>query len=127
MLQAVKDELSLRRKIIILEYAADTNSVTKTCMEFDVPRSTFYIWEKKFDKGGRAELIRKKPIPLSHPTKIRPEVIDKVLKLRQTYHFGPQRILFLQQFNGNSCLTFFLTLFIFLFQIENGKNCQNCY
>ena len=43
MLQVVKDELNLRRKLMILEFARITGNVRKTCREVDVK----FIWLKK--------------------------------------------------------------------------------
>jgi|GEM_PF-6074482 hypothetical protein len=42
MLQAVKDELSLRRKLLILEITAQLVKVKKSCAEFGIPRSSYY-------------------------------------------------------------------------------------
>ena len=41
MLQVVKDELNLRRKLMILEFVHITGNVRKTCREFDVPSPSF--------------------------------------------------------------------------------------
>jgi hypothetical protein len=42
MNQEVKDIFNQRRKIFILEYAKAIGSATKTCKEFNIPRSSFY-------------------------------------------------------------------------------------
>jgi hypothetical protein len=68
MLQAVKDELNLRRKLSILEIVEATGKIAQTCCEFNVQRSSFYNWKKKFAQGGREALVTKKPIPLSPPS-----------------------------------------------------------
>ena len=113
MNQEVKDELSLRRKILIIELASVTGNVSKTCEEFEIPRSSFYSWKKKFDNGGKKELIRKKPIPKSHPKQLPPDVVDKILELRKMHHLGPQRITwYLERYHGatTSCSTVYRTL-----------------
>ncbi len=46
---------------------------------------------KKFDEGGREALVRKKPIPLSHPKQLPQGIVDKILDIRKTYYLGPQR------------------------------------
>jgi hypothetical protein len=52
-------------------------------------------------REGEAGLIDKKPIPKSWPNQIRPEVVEKVLYLRRTYHLGPQRIVwYLERYHG---------------------------
>ena len=37
-------------------------------------------------------MVRKKPIANSHPRQLSDEIVEKILHLRQIYHFGPERI-----------------------------------
>ncbi len=109
----IKDVLAVRRKMVILEYARLSGNVAKACREFEIPRSSFYKWKKAFDIGGKAGLARKKPIALSHPRKLSPEVVEKILHLRRVYHLGPQRITwYLERYHGltTSCSTVYRTL-----------------
>ena len=46
MHKEAREELDVRFKILILDLTEHT-SVTKTCREFNVPRSSFYRWKKK--------------------------------------------------------------------------------
>ena len=85
MQKAVREELRIRRILVILEYARLSGNVAKVCREFEVQRSSFYNWEKAFDVGGIVGLRRKKPIAYSHPRKLSQEVVDKILELRSTY------------------------------------------
>jgi len=101
MRKEVKEELRIRRIMVILEYAMLTGNVTETCREFEVPRSSFYNWKKAFDKEGRAGLVRKKPIAGSHPRQLASEVVEKIIELRRTYQLGPQRIAwYLERYHG---------------------------
>ena len=105
--------MAVRRKTVILEYARLFGNVAKACREFEIPRSSFYKWKKAFDVGGKAGLARKKPIALSHPRKLSPEVVEKILHLRRGYHLGPQRITwYLERYHGltTSCSTVYRTL-----------------
>ena len=86
-----REELNLRLKLTVLEYAKYI-SVTEACREFNVPRSTFYRWKQSYEQRGRAGLYRKKPIAHHHPRKTAPEVIEKILELRSTYQRGALRI-----------------------------------
>lgn len=61
--KAVREELRLRKKLMVLEYADLCGSVTKACKEFEVPRSSFYEWKKAYDLNGRAGLVRKSQSP----------------------------------------------------------------
>lgn len=52
-------------------------------------------------RPARSVLVRKKPIPKSHPNQTPTEVIEKVLHLRQKYHLGPIRIVwYLQRYHA---------------------------
>jgi transposase InsO family protein len=92
MTQEVKDILNQRRKLMVLEYADLSGSVTMTCKEFNVPSSSFYDWKKAYENEGKAALLRKKPIPKSHPKKIKQSVVNQIVHLRTTYHLGSKRI-----------------------------------
>ena len=88
-----KDIIAARNKIYLLEYISKSKkSVLQECLEFGIPRSTFYEWKKKYKLEGKDGLVRKKPIPNNHPNTIRKPVIDKVLDLRENYQLGPIRI-----------------------------------
>ena len=95
-----KEELRVRLKLTVLEFAKHF-SVTKTCKEFNVPRSSLYRCKQKFEKEGRSGLYRKKPIPLTHPLKTSPKVIEKILKIRKEYQIGALRIkYYLERYYG---------------------------
>ena len=79
--RGVWDELALRRKLIVLEYAKDRGSVTRACSEFEVPRSTFCEWKWVYEAHGRKGLVRKKPIPKSHPRSPSPHAVELILGL----------------------------------------------
>ena len=85
-------EREIRKRKRILEPARTTRNVAKTCRYFDVSRSTFYLWRRRYQADGDAGLIKKKPIPYQMPNQTPPEVVEKVLHLRRTYPLGPIRI-----------------------------------
>ena len=78
MHKEAKEELRVRFKLVVLEYANHVG-VIKGCGEFNVARSTFYNWNQKYDNEGRSGLYRKKPIAHSHPRKTPPETVEKIL------------------------------------------------
>jgi len=82
----------ITRKLRVLEHAQRTGNVRKTCRYFGVPRSNFYNWRKRYEQEGELGLARKIPVTIAHPRAIAPEIVEKVLHLRQTYHLGPIRI-----------------------------------
>jgi transposase InsO family protein len=101
MNKEVKDVLDQRRKLMVLEYAQAIGSVSETCRDLGIASSSFYEWKKAFENEGKAGLLRKKPIPKSHPKKLKPAVIDKIIYLRQTYQLGSKRITYyLERYHG---------------------------
>ena len=117
MKKDVKDELIIRFKMMVLEYAYSSGNASKACREFEVQRSTFYTWKKAYDAEGRAGLLRKKPIAKSHPRQLKTEVVEKILYLRRACHLGPERITwYLERYHGikTSCSSVYRTL------IRNG-------
>src|SRR5210317_1687190 len=92
MNQDIKDELNLRRKLLILKFIDSKSNVSKECKEFGIPRSSFYEWKKKYESGGIEELRRKKPVPKSNPNQLSQDVVNKILEIREEYKLGPQRI-----------------------------------
>ena len=99
----VRDELMFRKKLAVLEYAHECGHNAKAWKEFDVSKSTFYLWKKAYDSQGRAGLRRKKPLAYPHPKRIPPQVFEKVLQIRRSYQLGPERIMwYLERYHGIS-------------------------
>ena len=100
MNKEVADEVMARFRYIILEYSRGRN-ISKVCREFNIPRSTFYNWRKRYDEEGPSGLYRKKPVAHSHPRKTPPEVIEKILEIRSAYQMGAWRIkYYLERYHG---------------------------
>ncbi len=109
----IKEAFALRRKQVVLQYAREVGSDAEAYRFFEVPKSTFYRWRQAYAREGKAGLVRKKPITKSHPRQLTPEVVEKVLHLRRTYHLGPQRITwYLERYHGveTSCSSVYRTL-----------------
>ena len=51
MHKEAREELRVIFKLAVHEYA-NHSGVTQTCREFNIPRSTFYGWKKKYDRDG---------------------------------------------------------------------------
>ena len=81
-------------------YATHGNGAL-TCRYFGIPRSLFYVWRGKYRTRGRAGLARQKAVGAVYPTAIAPEVGEKVLHLRRTYHLGPIRsVWYMERYHG---------------------------
>ncbi len=97
----VQDELMFRKKLAVLGYARDCGRNAKAWRDFEVPKSTFYLWKKAYTKEGEAGLRRKKPVAHTHPKQIQPQIIEKVLHIRESYQLGPERIMwYLERYHG---------------------------
>jgi len=95
-----REELRVWFKLAVIEYAAHFGA-TEACREFNVPRSSFYLWKQRFEIEGRSGLYRKKPVAHSHPRKTSPKVIEKILELRTEYQLGALRITYyLDRYHG---------------------------
>ena len=96
-----RDQHEIRRKLRILEHAEKIGDVSKTCRYFGIGRASFYRWRKKYADEGEAGLISARSVPHNHPQKTPPEVVEKILHLRRTYHLGPTRIMwYLERYHG---------------------------
>ena len=93
MHKEAKEELRVRFKYVVLEYANHVG-VTKACREFNVALSTYYNWKQKYHNEGRSGLYRKKPVAYSHPRKTPPEVVKKILEIRSEYQLGSLRFMY---------------------------------
>jgi transposase-like protein len=80
-------------RLKILRHATDENrTVAHTCRCFGISRKTYYKWEQRFKNYGEAGLSDRPRTPQRSPRATPPEVVSKILYLRQQYHFGAGRI-----------------------------------
>ena len=77
----------------ILQYADDgARPVSQACRYFGISRKTFYKWKQRYIAHGAAGLCDRPRAPLRSPGATPPDVVRKILYLRQQYHFGPGKI-----------------------------------
>jgi transposase InsO family protein len=83
----------VRRRLAVLRHVEEvTGNVAMTCRYFGISRPTYYTWLHRYEAevfGGWREVL---PRPRTSPTATRAEVIEKIIHLRQHYHFGPDKI-----------------------------------
>ena len=87
-----KNDRDIQRKLRVLRHAEQIGDVSRTCRYFGIGRASFYRWRAAFQKRGEVGLVNKKTIPRNPANQTPPEIVEKVLHLRQTYHLGPVRI-----------------------------------
>ena len=90
----------------VLQRAADSRSVARTCRHFGLSRQTFYKWHRRYAENGTAGLCDRPRKPHRSPRATPGEVIRKILYLRENYHFGAGRIAdYLKRFHQVSIAT----------------------
>jgi len=76
----------------VLRQAADAGNVARTCRHFGISRKSFYKWKRRLTDHGEAGLCDRPRAPKRCPRATPPDVVHKILYLRQQYHFGAGRI-----------------------------------
>ena len=80
-------------RLKVLRRASEySRNVARTCRHFGLSRQAFYKWKKRYEEFGEAGLCDRPRAPHRSPRATPPEVVSKILYLRQHYHFGPGRI-----------------------------------
>ncbi|MCE5281493.1 MAG: helix-turn-helix domain containing protein [Deltaproteobacteria bacterium] len=69
MTQAQRD---IQRKLRILEQAAQTKNVSKTCRYYGISRTQFYEWKRNLKERGEAGLVNRKS---GHPSALRAKLL----------------------------------------------------
>jgi transposase InsO family protein len=93
--------VTLLRHRMLQRAAAAPRTVAQTCRHFGISRKTFYKWKQRFDVSGTAGLCDQPRRPKRSPKGTKPEVVSKILYLREHYHFGAGRIAaYLQRFHA---------------------------
>jgi transposase len=76
----------------ILREGQGTRQVAPTCRRYGISRKTFYKWKKRYDQQDWAGLRDRSHAPHRPRAATPPEIVAKILYLRQHYHLGPARI-----------------------------------
>jgi len=70
-----------------------SKSITQEMEEFELPKSTYYDWKKKFELWIKKGLVKKKPMARSHPKQLSLDTFDEILNqlgieaTKVGYHF----------------------------------------
>lgn len=81
-----------KRLAMLRHYEEVTGNVAKTCRYYGICRMTFYKWQHRYQELGLEGLKDRSRRPHHCPRSTKIEVLAKLLYLRQTYHFGPDKI-----------------------------------
>jgi transposase-like protein len=97
----VQAKRDISRKLRILNHGRESGNVSKTCRYFGISREIFYQWKRAYEEVSEKGLINKKPCQQNPKIRVPKHIEDKILYLRCTYHFGPQRIVwYLQRYHN---------------------------
>jgi len=87
-----EQQRKVRHRLAIIRHADEiTGNVAATCRYFGISRPCFYKWLRRYEELGEAGLRDGSSAPLNSPKATRPEVVSKIIYLRQHYHFGPRK------------------------------------
>lgn len=91
----------VRRRLAVLRHVEEvTGNVAMTCRYFGISRQTYYGWLRRYETEGIDGLRDRSKRPRTSPTATRAEVVEKIIHLRQHYHFGPRKIaMYLQRYH----------------------------
>ena len=96
-----KAQRDISRKLRVLNYAEQIKNISKTCRYFGISRQTYYEWKKAYSEKGETGLINSKPCPENPTLRTPPEIEEKILYLRKTYHLGQMRISwYMERYHG---------------------------
>jgi transposase InsO family protein len=83
----------VRRRLAVLRHVEEvTGNVAMTCRYYGISRQTYYGWPHRYQTEGVDGLRDRSKRPRTSPNATRAEVIEKIIHLRQHYHFGPRKI-----------------------------------
>lgn len=83
----------VRRRLAVLRHAEEVSgNVAMTCRYYGISRQCYYTWLRRFEADGPEGLRERSHRPHHSPNATQAEVIDKIVHLRRTYHFGPRKI-----------------------------------
>jgi len=92
---------AVRRKLAVLRHVDEvTGNVAMTCRYFGISRQLYYTWLRRYQDEGLDGLRDRSRRPKTCPHATDAEVVEKIVHLRRTYHFGPTKIsMYLQRYH----------------------------
>jgi len=88
-----EQQRKIRHRLGVLRHAEEvTGDVSATCRYYGISRPTFYKWLHRFEELGEDGLRDRSSRPHHSPNATQAEIVSKIVYLRRSYHFGPQKI-----------------------------------
>jgi len=86
-------ERRVRRRLAVLRHVDEVSgNVAATCRYYGISRQCYYGWLRGYEADGLDGLKDRSQRPHHSPRATQAEVIEKIIWLRQHYHFGPAKI-----------------------------------
>jgi transposase InsO family protein len=86
-------ERRAKHKLAVLKHVEEVSgSVSATCRCYGISRTCYYKRLKRYEDEGFEGLKDRSSAPHNSPKATQAEVVEKILWLRQRYHFGPHKI-----------------------------------
>jgi transposase InsO family protein/transposase-like protein len=84
---------SATRRLAIIRHAREVSgNVSQTCRYYGIARQSYYLWLRRYVEKGVPGLEDRSRRPHRSPQATSTEIVGEIVHLRQTYHFGPQKI-----------------------------------
>ncbi|MEV8327672.1 helix-turn-helix domain-containing protein [Kitasatospora sp. NPDC056731] len=81
------------RTAAVLRHAEEvTGNVSLTCRYYGISRNCFYKWQRRYQEEGLEGLRDRSSAPHHCPHATDADIVNKIVYLRQNYHFGPMKI-----------------------------------
>jgi transposase len=86
-------ERRAQRRLAVLRHVEEVSgNVAATCRYYGISRQCYYGWLRRFEADGLDGLKDRSQRPHHSPRATHAEVVEKIIWLRQHYHFGPAKI-----------------------------------
>jgi transposase InsO family protein len=83
----------VRHRLAVLRHVEEvTGNIAMTCRYYGITRPTYYNWLRRYEAEGVDGLRDRSKRPRTSPNATSAEVVEKIVHLRQHYHFGPEKI-----------------------------------
>ncbi|WSW00664.1 leucine zipper domain-containing protein [Streptomyces sp. NBC_01006] len=91
-LQQQRDRQAQHRLAVLRHTEEVTGNVALTCRYYGISRPCFYKWLRRYQDEGLEGLRDRSSKPHHCPHATEADVVNKIVYLRQHYHFGPMKI-----------------------------------
>jgi transposase len=90
-----------RHRLAVLRHAEEVSgNIAATRRYYGISRQCFYTWRRRYEAEGLDGLKDRSSAPHHTPHATTADVVEKILWLRQQYHFGPAKIaMYLQRYH----------------------------